>query len=348
MDFGEKKLNAKRGITMKETIRNFKQRISNFLFEQHCLPWFILKSLKKNQILSLLQCKFNFVATAKYVISSKKQRADCSFVIPHKDCPTFLEICLNSIHRYANNLNYEIIITDDFSQQEKFEDVKKRVSSKVSLYRFKSHKSHSFALEWLYHRAHSPYVIVLDQDSLLVSPYFQELIEKIQNENQILLFGLRDQCLIRCSPLMVHPAFLLLHKERCNQRLQAPLFFGEKPLYQNYKIGCPEPYHSLSCKALSFDPASIGYLDTHQTKYGFGTIGYFEHVDNPVVYHQWYSSQVYNLFDESAIDSNPMPFLKGAADDFCEDCRNNQLDFKPVHYKDSNDAVDKYVLSHRK
>lgn len=255
-----------------------------------------------------------------------------TFAIPHKDCSTFLKLCIESIHAHSGQMDYQIIVADDCSEEGEFASARGLVGDKVSLTRFHSPKGHPFALEWLYGRAKSRYVVILDQDAMLLSDKWVDLLEEFRRNNELLAVGLRDKFINRCSPQMLHPAFLLLDKERCDQRLAHPFFFGERPGYSTYQVHVEEPYHALTCKALACCPKSVHYLENHQTKYGFGSVGYCEVVEARIVYHQWYSGRTKTLKENDLIDNIPVGRIRAPVSHFLEDYEKGSVDLSPVDY----------------
>jgi glycosyltransferase involved in cell wall biosynthesis len=199
-------------------------------------------------------------------------------------------------------LNLEIIVADDGSVGADFSTIAS-MDPRISVFRFRDGRGHPQALQWLWYRARGEYVVVMDQDSILVGNPWKPFEMEFEDRPELLLIGVRDQCRLRGSPEMLHPSFIMAHKERCEARLARPLFFGPKPGAAKYRFAPVEEYYAFFCKALDWNPRSIRYLDQHQTKYGFGTIAYRDQPDQPVIYHQWYSGRVHGLGDDALIDN---------------------------------------------
>lgn len=282
--------------------------LKNFIIKQRCIPWFLLE--KFQPYVMFILSKFGMLANEKYSYKTKKKNVLITFIVPHKDCSTYLKLCVESIRTFAKGLNYKIIVADDCSDRSEYNSIKALVATDLDLYRFNKNRTHPFVLEWLYNQTRSQYVVVIDQDSILLKNYWENFINEFQTHPELLLIGIRDDCLIRHSPQMLHPSFIMLNKKKCNKVLKKPLFFGKKINYENYTIKANEPYHSLTCKALHYNCKSIKYLDTYQTKYGFGTIGYYKQEDNPIVYHQWYSGRIYLLNENEIKDGFKVKDIK--------------------------------------
>ncbi|WP_157817799.1 glycosyltransferase family 2 protein [Candidatus Thiodictyon syntrophicum] len=270
--------------------------------------------------------EFWLTSPKKYTSTRRRNSPCCTIVIAHKNAPEFVKACLQSIATHTIQTTYEIIVADDCSAAPAFSELLAIRQPYLRLYRFRTPHGHSFVLEWLYRKARSPYVLILDQDTLLLSNRWETLLDEFQRDLRLTLIGMRDQHINRHSPRMVHPSFLLINKTRCSARLQPPFFVGERPGYEGYEIGQQEPYHALSCKALLQDPHSIGYLDTHPTQYGLGCVGYYRDVRDAVVYHQWYSGRLYTLNDDDVIDGHPARSFRQGINKFWQDYYAGQLD----------------------
>jgi len=281
-----------------------------------------------------LKCRISEVNVVKINSGAGNQNVECTFLMPHKNCAEYAKLCLESIEKFANKTNYRIMIADDFSNMDEFMKLRDMANPKTSIYRFtRKAAGHPFVLEWLYLKAKSDYVIILDQDSILISDYWEKLLDEFNNNKKLILIGIRDSCAIRKSPQMVHPSFILINKQRCDKALRPPLFFGDRPFYHRYSIGLAEPQHALSCKALAFDPQSIQYLDTYQTKYGFGTVGYYKNINQRVVYHQWYSGRIYKMDDNDDILNGVLvKDLKKGISKYLDDNKTNGVDLEPVYH----------------
>jgi glycosyltransferase involved in cell wall biosynthesis len=312
-------------------MKSIREFLKEFIFDQYCVPWFISARIREKFL--LFQCQTNYLAREIGAISKKdktKRKVECTFLIAHKDCSVFLKLCVDSICRYASNINYEVIIADDFSNEQEFSEATKLVSDRVRLYRHEVRRGHPFMLEWLYNRANSKYVVILDQDAILLSVGWQELFEEFSKNEHLLLIGARDQCLIRNSPQMVHPSFILLNKERCAKGLKPPYFFGRLRSYGKFEIGQPEQHHVLTCKVLLNNAKSVEYLENYQTKYGFGTVSYFGSKEKAIVYHQWYSGRIYKYNNDEMIDGFPVAKIRDSVNNFLRDFENNKLDLREI------------------
>lgn len=225
-----------------------------------------------------------------------------SFLVAHKDCIEFLELCLRGILHHASGLDFEIIVADDDSVGVDLSMIAS-LDPRISVYRFRDGRGHPQALQWLWYRARGEYAVVMDQDAILLGSHWKPFEMDFEARPELLLIGVRDQCRLRGSPEMLHPSFIMAHKGRCDVRLGRPLFFGPKPNASKYRFAPQEEYYAFFCKALDQNPRSIRYLDQHQTKYGFGTIAYRDDHAQPVIYHQWYSGRVSRLGEDELIDN---------------------------------------------
>lgn len=302
--------------------------IREFVFDQRCIPYCF--SNKVTNQFKYFVCRFGIAKFSKYKCDSKEKEVKCTFLIPHKDCAKFLKLCVNSIQQNAKSISYEIIIADDASSEQEFLQVLELLQPGITIYRFANKHGHPFVLEWLYSRARSQYVVILDQDAMLVSRYWENLFHEFDVSAQLLLIGVRDQYVIRWSPQMVHPSFLLINKKRISTALKGPFFFGDKPFYEKYQIGYPESYHALSCKALAFHSDSIRYLESYKTKYGFGSVAYHQSIENLIIYHQWYSGRINSLEDSQVIDGFSVRTLRDGLNNFFDDHSSGKLNFEPV------------------
>lgn len=319
-------------------MRSFGKWLRFFIMEWKCIPSFLTRRFSLLISVSF-RARYGLFLSKTYSSRTKKRkRPAVTFVIPHKDCSTFLRLCIESIHAQARQLDYQILVADDCSDEEEFARAKGLVSDMVSVTRFHSPKGHPFALEWLYGRARSKYVVILDQDAMLLSGKWMDFLEDFRSDSDLLVVGLRDKFINRYSPEMLHPAFLILDKERCDQRLTHPFFFGDRPGYGNYQVHVEEPYHALTCKALACSPKSVRYLESHQTKYGFGSVGYCGVAEARVVYHQWYSGRIKTLKDDDLIDNIPVSRVRAPVSMFLEDYKNGAVDLRPVHYPSCEDV----------
>jgi len=307
-------------------------RLKDYVFEQKCIPWFVfVKWGKLKRDLDFLKIKFDICFGVKILFFSKIENPKISFLISHKNCAIFIKLCIESIRRYSKDGTYEIVIADDCSAEKEFEEIKQIIANDVTLYRFRKTRGHCFSLEWLFQKARAKYVIILDQDTILVSNLWQDLIDEFKIKDKLLMIGMRDQCALRNSPLMVHPSFALINKERCKKFLKSPFFFGDKPLEHLYKIDQAEEYHALSCKCLAFNEESIEYLDAYQTKYGYGSVGYYGSKDRRVMYHQWYSGRIHSMSENSTIDDYSVKSLRDAINKFLIDYQADRFDLTPVN-----------------
>ena len=173
------------------------------------------------------RAKYNFIQTSCFSHSGQPLKdSDYTFIVAHKNNSEFLALNIKSIHRQSKGLNYNIIIADDCSDLSEFSRIKTNIDSRVTIYRFQKPMGHSFIIEWLFHRTKSPYVVLLDQDALLLSEAWQSLIDRFQYNDNLLVVGMRDKCRIRNNPKMVHTSFIIFQKERCMKAIHRPLFFG--------------------------------------------------------------------------------------------------------------------------
>jgi glycosyltransferase involved in cell wall biosynthesis len=249
---------------------------------------------------------------------------DLTFIIAHYNEPDFLELCLESIRQWTP-LPYRILVGDNDSLPEQAAAARRLLSAEDRLLSFPRPFHHHTILQALYEEATTRYIVVLDQDCLLLSEAWFKLFDDLQPPYRLLV-GARDQCTIRSSPRMVHVSFVILDKERIKRRIAGPLFFGELPGYKKYRIGQVEPYHTLSCKALQYHPDAIVYLEPQTVnEYGFGT--YWCRENKVIAYHQWYSGRVEALGSQDSIDGYSVEALKNAKERFIEDYRHKKMVF---------------------
>ena len=265
--------------------------------------WLASRKLEERRVLwRSLGCRWN-VRDARMVIAAPDPtpRPQISFIIAHRDAVDFLANCIQSIVRHAANIPHEILILDDASHSADFEAIK-GLSPRLTLYRSDQGGGHPEALQWLLYRARGRFVVTLDQDSVLLSAPWTRFAERFDQNPDLMMIGVRDQCFLRQSPAMLHPSFIMLHRARCRSRLGMPLFFGPKPGAEKHRFSPEEDYYSMFCRALQQSSHSLGYLDQHQTRYEFGTVAYDGDPTRPVVYHQWYSGRTSQMKDTELID----------------------------------------------
>jgi len=273
--------------------------------------------------------RFHLVDGTWILRNTRPGRPQFSFLVAHKDCIGFLEVCIQGIVRHAGSIDYEILVVDDASETVDLAGLG-RLSDRLSVYQFRECGGHPCALQWLYYRARAPHVVILDQDAVLLSNHWHRFLAEFQRRPELLMIGVRDQCRLRRSPQMLHPSFILLNKDRCEARLRPPFFFGPKPGAEKYQFGPEEPYYALFCKALLLNAGSLHYLEQYQTRYGFGTVAYLDQPDQPVIYHQWYSGRVHTLQDDQTIDGFPVRTLREATQRFPQDQKAGAIDLSPV------------------
>lgn len=276
-----------------------------------------------------LQARLGLVKARKYgaTLSAKK---DITFIIAHKDCAQFLKINIDSIRRNTKKYTYQICVVDDGSSEQEFAQVLSIDCDDLAIYKFDRGHGHPFTMEWMYRRCNTPYVVLLDQDTMIVSDVWEDIIQQYQQQPQLLLIGVRDLTNFRYSPQMLHPSFIVFDRERCQKHLKGALFFGARKNYADYKIGQPELCHSLTCKALASDKRSIAYLDTYPTKYGKGSIGYYRDSQHRIFYHQWFSGRIYYFSDNQKIDGADVSLIRDGINLFFSDYTENRLDFSSV------------------
>lgn len=295
-------------------------KILEFVVEQKCIPWFLIE-----------KGWLYFCIISGWIACLFKEQTECTFLIPHRNCSNFIMLSIESIERNCEGIKYKIIVADDASNVDEFYKIKIKfkTNKNIEIYRFKKLKSHPFILEWLYHRAKSIYVIILDQDSILISEEWKNLINEFVKKDKLMLIGIRDN---RDSFQMVHPSFILMNKVRINRFIKPPFFYGERPHYERYRIGQSEPQHAISCKALAFSPSSLDYLDTYRTKYALGTVGYYQTRENAIVYHQWYSGRIFSYKDDVLLDGFVVGNIKKGINEFINAYSANSLDLTPENY----------------
>jgi glycosyltransferase involved in cell wall biosynthesis len=252
------------------------------------------------------------------------QSTDLTFIIAHYNCADFLEICLDSIRAFTpGSVSYRITVGDNGSNPGQLERVRQLLKPGEDLHQFPKPHCHVTILETLYQLANSRYVVVLDQDCVLLSGEWLKLLDDLQPQSK-LLAGARDLCAIRHSPRMIHVSFVLLDKKRISDCLSGPLFFGEVPGYDSYQIRQAEPYHALTCKALQYHPDAIVYLEPlNSMDYGFGT--FWRRGREPIAYHQWYSGRISDFRTDSIIDGISIQWISGANQNFLNDYRNHRV-----------------------
>ncbi len=225
-------------------------------------------------------------------------------------------------------MEFEIIVVDDGSQPTDLGRIAK-ISPRISLFRFAEGGGHPNALQWLYCRARAPLVVIMDQDAVLLDDHWDSFLAEFERRPELLLIGVRDQCRLRNSPQMLHPSFILVHKERYDATLSPPFFFGPKPDEGNYRFVPEEAYYAFFCKALRQNADSIQYLEQYQTHYGFGTVAYLDRPDRRVIYHQWYSGRVHAFKDDDILEGFRVGDLRDATQRFLRDHRNGNVDLSP-------------------
>ena len=211
--------------------------LKDFILKQKCLPWFVWEYLNKcKNFCRFIQCKFNLVRCKQYNYADRylAKKALITFLIPHKNGAEFIKFCIESIQRNLKDKPYQIMVADDSSDPNEFDKLLELTADNVSLYRFAQTQGHGFILEWLFRRIQSTFVVILDQDSILLkSP--ENLLKEFELNHKLLIIGVRDQCVCRNSRDMVHPSFMMIHRERVCQALRGPLFVGYNIPYGSFK-----------------------------------------------------------------------------------------------------------------
>ncbi len=114
---------------------------------------------------------------------SKNNNPFVSICIPIYNASKFI----NSIIDNINNLNYsnfELIISDDFSQDKSLELIKQLESSKTKIY---THPRYGLVNNWNYciQKAEGKYIKFLFQDDLITPDCIQKMVDIAETDNQI-------------------------------------------------------------------------------------------------------------------------------------------------------------------
>jgi glycosyltransferase involved in cell wall biosynthesis len=290
------------------------------------LPWFIVRRLG----LAGPACRYNFVPIASDDIRRVQSTVQISFVVAHWNAPRFVAQLIESIQRHTRNCRYEILIVDDASELQAFNEVQ-RLAEPDRITRFLSSGGHSRSLEWGFHRSRGEYVVIIDQDALIVTDDWLALVESFNDNPELIVIGVRDKVPgLRNSPQMHHASFMMIHRERCLEKLRPPYFFAEAPRYPDSRVGQSEPYHLLTCKCLALSARTVGYLESYRTKYGLSTASFYPPSNQPLIFHHWFSGRISGLKDSDRIDGLLVSDLRAAQQQFHSDLAAESLDLTPV------------------
>lgn len=184
------------------------------------LTWFTIRRLG----LAARACEYNFAPIASYDIRRLRASPENSFLIAHWNAPQFVAQLLACIGRHNKRIPHEILVIDDVSGSRALRQPQRpREPDRIT--RFLSPGGHSRSLEWAFHRCRGEYVVILDQDALILTDHWLDLLNDFRTNPELLLIGVRDKVPgLRNSPQRHHASFMIMHRKRCLQKL-GPLHF---------------------------------------------------------------------------------------------------------------------------
>ena len=100
----------------------------------------------------------------------------------------YLDGCLESIYKYTENINYEIIVVDNLSDDGTIEMMESKYKD-VILIKEKSNRGVSISRNIVLKRAQGRYIAILDADTELVENSFYKIIKYLEDNNDIGLIG---------------------------------------------------------------------------------------------------------------------------------------------------------------
>ena len=110
-----------------------------------------------------------------------------SIIIPHKNSPELLAICLNSIPKRDD---IQIIIIDDNSDNIDFDDFPGTGEKNINIYFTKEGKGAGYARNYGLEKALGRWVLFVDADDFLIENSFENVIDKyINSQADIVYFG---------------------------------------------------------------------------------------------------------------------------------------------------------------
>jgi GT2 family glycosyltransferase len=123
-------------------------------------------------------------------MSDNSQKYDLSVVIVNYNVVFFLEQCLNSVFAASKNLNVQIFVVDNNSVDGSINMLKENFSS-VVLIENKENVGFSKANNQAIKRANSPYVLLLNPDTVIEEDTFDKCIDFMNSNNDCGGLGLR-------------------------------------------------------------------------------------------------------------------------------------------------------------
>ncbi|MES1195609.1 MAG: glycosyltransferase family A protein [Steroidobacter sp.] len=271
---------------------------------------------------------------------AKKQKAtdSYSFLIPHHNCATFLEVTIDSVRRhYADS---PVVVVDSGSTRKEYMHAKavcRRLNADLRPYVFRH--GHTGQLNRLTGLAQTDKVIFLDQDCILLNAV-DDLCKLLDQE--FLLIGPQDRMMLshpnfkhhfpqlvgtwlRDAAHYIHASFMMMRPKHVVS------LYGRRPFSRHRSqpwLGTPlvvEPYYGLCDRLYKDNPRSMLYLEAVHSGYGLGMI--YSYKGRPIAYHQWYSGRTHQL--RGKIDVNlDVKWLDAERDRFIQDYWNGCVDFK--------------------
>ena len=123
-------------------------------------------------------------------MSDNSQKYDLSVVIVNYNVVFFLEQCLNSVFAASKNLNVQIFVVDNNSVDGSINMLKENFSS-VVLIENKENVGFSKANNQAIKRANSPYVLLLNPDTVIEEDTFDKCIDFMNSNTDCGGLGLR-------------------------------------------------------------------------------------------------------------------------------------------------------------
>ncbi len=273
------------------------------------------------------------------VVSRGKQllrpasRASITFCIAHFNSPEFLDATLHAVRRFHPEAR--VMVADASSAWCEYVAAKAVCRRhRAELHPLAGRHRHTGLLNYMFRRIRSRVGIFLDQDCVLLAS-LDPVIQLIESGK--ILIGPRDEFFMthpdfcerypqlvgkafRTRPEFVHASLMVMDVPRVRAWSAKPFVWhnewGKHPL---------ERYYGLTELVRRNQSDGVLTLDSEHTGYGLGQVCFFN--GSPIVYHQWFSGQVYgqtgrleNIFHADWLLDEMRQFL--------DDYWGNKLDFK--------------------
>ena len=134
----------------------------------------------------------------------RSPRLDLTVIIPNYNTRTLLRNCIESIYRYTDGIQFEIICVDGNSPDASA-DMVSREFPKVVLIRNSCNESYARSVNQGIRLARGHYVCLLDSDTLLIENSFAPLVRFMDEHPEVAV----------CGPKLLNPDGTVQHHIRC-------------------------------------------------------------------------------------------------------------------------------------